>query len=203
MKKLEKLKIHRGSILSPSTSGPPPKPFTLPITLLSLFNVSIPSPIDPSSLPLVRSLHLSNQVYQPARLLLPQLDSLHVLHLHSTEDIDLLLQQSTSITSLCVSEGDIRRLSGASKTVIMERIVELRVKQAIGHSSDSTLASIINGSQATKKLIYDGLYLRVAGQVSPPRYLTSKVVKEACKKKEIELWRKNFDIGNGKVDLEK
>jgi hypothetical protein len=55
----------------------------------------------------------------------------------------------------------------------------------------------------TKKLILDGVNLRVEDQAKHQVLETIKIVKEACKKKGVELWRENFDVGNGKVDLEK
>jgi hypothetical protein len=51
MKKLDKLNMALGTILPPSISGGL-QSFALPITLLSLASDSIPSPVDPSSLPL-------------------------------------------------------------------------------------------------------------------------------------------------------
>jgi hypothetical protein len=53
-----------------------------------------------------------------------------------------------------------------------------------------------------KKVIVDGFNLSVEDQVKP-RYLEKlKSVMEACKKKKIELWKENFKVGNGKVNLE-
>jgi hypothetical protein len=103
MKKLEKLSNAHGSIL-PSTSGGPIQPFTLPIILLSLAQAIIPSPLDPASLPLLRSLHLSGQASQPIRLLLPQLASLRIKAVFDLTDLGSLIQASTSITSLSISE---------------------------------------------------------------------------------------------------
>jgi hypothetical protein len=202
MKKLEKLKITRGSILPPSTSGAPTQPSTLPITLLSLLYVIIPSPIDPSSLPLVRSLHLFGHTDQPIRLLLPQLDSLRVGYMQQIADTNLLIQGSTSITSLALVETLMSGLDDASKTVIKERIVEFRlIVSMYDECGESTLASIIAGSKVMKKVILDGVYQSVADQGRPKLLETLNIVKEACKKKEIELWKENFYVGNGKVDL--
>jgi hypothetical protein len=203
MKKLEKLKITHGSFLPNSTSGASPQTITLPITLLSLYDVRIPSPIDPSSLPPLRSLHLEHQTCQPIRLLLSQLASLQVAF-GSVAELGILIQQSTSITSLSIREGAIVELDDASKTVIKEKIVEFRSQVSkYGASSDSALTTIIDGSKVMKKVILDGIHLSVADQVKPKFLATLKVVKEACKKKKIESWKENFDVGNGKVDLEK
>jgi hypothetical protein len=204
MKKLDKLNLAFGSVEPPSTSGARIQPFILSITLLSLFNIQIPSALDPSSLPLVRSLHLSGRLCQPVQLLLPQLDSLNLKYMRHIADINLSIQQSTSITSLSIYEGDITRVDEASRKAMKEKIVELRLQvTGYGNSSDNTLASIINESRVMKKVIFDGSYLSVSDQAKPKLLETLKVAKAACKKKEIELWKENFDVGNGKVDLEK
>ncbi len=157
MKKLDKLNITHGSIQPSSTSEVPLQTFILPITSLSLVRVSTPSPLDPSSLPLVRSLHLSDQTCQPLRLLLPQLASLRVGYVNSIADINLLIQASTSITSLALVETLLEDLDDASKTVVKERIVGFRLLASIyGEAGGSTLASIINGSTARKKVTLDG-----------------------------------------------
>jgi hypothetical protein len=204
MKKLVKLNVAYGSIQPPSTSGAPIQPFNLPITLLSLNRVTIPSPLDPSSLPLVRSLHLSRQTFQPVQLLLPQLASLRIRTVFDLTDLGSLIQASTSITSLSMPETYIVQLDDASKTVIKEKIVEFIVHAVgYGNSNDSTLMTTIAGSKAMKKVILDAFYLSLAAQVGPRFLETLKVVKAACKKKNIELWKETFEVGNGKVDLEK
>jgi hypothetical protein len=204
MKKLDKLNVVLGSVLAPSTPEAPIQPLNLPITLLSLFNVNIQSPLDPSSLPLLRSLTLCYQTCQPVQLLLPQLASLHIRAVNDGTDLASLIQASTSITSLSIYEGDNVRLDDASKTVIKERIVEFRSQVSkYGASSESALTMIIDGSKVMKKVILNGIHLRLADQVGPRFLETLKVVKAACKKKNIELWKENFEVGNGKVDLEK
>jgi hypothetical protein len=204
MKNLEKLNIIGGSILSPSTSRAPIQPLTLPIILLSLAKVTIPSPLDSSALPLLRSLHLSRQTFQPVQLLLPQLASLRIRTLLHLTDLGSLIQASTSITSLSMLEGDIVRLDDASKTVIKEKIVEFHPQVSRHYAgSDSTLTTIIAGSRVMKKVTLDAGFLRFADQVGPRFLETLKVVKAACKKKGIDLWKEGFKVGNGKVDLEK
>jgi hypothetical protein len=203
MKKLDKLNVVLGSVLAPSTPEAPIQPLNLPITLLSLFNVNIQSPLDPSSLPLLRSLTLCYQTCQPVQLLLPQLASLRVRAMFDLTDLGSLIQASTSITSLSIYEGNIGGLDDASETVIKEQIIEFRVTMSIAASRDSTVAAIINGSKVMRKVILDGLELHVEQQVIPKLLETLKVVKAACKKKNIELWKENFDVGNGKVDLHK
>jgi hypothetical protein len=100
--------------------------------------------------------------------------------------------------------NDILRLNEASRTAIKEKILELRLQlKGRGESSDSTLTAIITGSKAMNKVILDRLYLSVEDQMEPKVLETLKVVKEACKKKDFELWKENFNVGNGKVDLEK
>jgi Fe-S cluster assembly ATPase SufC len=95
-------------------------------------------------------------------------------------------------------------LDDASKTVVKQRIVEFRLLlMGYDHSGDSTLTTLIAGSKVMKKLILDGVDLRVEDQSRYQVLGPIKIVKEACKKKEIELWKENFEVGNGKVDLEK
>jgi hypothetical protein len=119
-------------------------------------------------------------------------------------DIDGLIQQSTSITSLSIYENAIARLDDASKTVIRERIVEFKVTAWPFYAYvNVALAAILDGSKAMKMAILDGVYLNVADQMGPKFLSTLKDVKEACKRKKIELWKENFEVGNGKVDLEK
>jgi hypothetical protein len=118
-------------------------------------------------------------------------------------DLGILIQQSTSITSLSLREGHMVHLDDASKTLIKERIVEFRLLvMGYDNSGNSTLTTIIAGSKVMKKVILDGFNLNVEDQVKP-RYLEKlKSVMEACKKKKIELYKENFKVGNGKVNLE-
>mgnify|MGYP000382345730 CR=1 FL=1 len=204
MKKLDKLNVALGSIQPPSTSRAPSPPFILSITRLSLDSVTVPSRLDPSSLPLVRSLHLSAQACQAIQLLLPQLDSLYINRLLPPTDLGLFIRESTSITSLALREMDIVELEDASKTVIQERIVRCRViVSRSGRSGDSILAAILDASKAMKKVILDGVSLGSADQLKPRFLGTLNVVMAACKRNEIELGKENFEVGNGKVDLEK
>jgi hypothetical protein len=204
MKKLDKVDMALGSILPASTSRAPSQPVTLSITLLSLFSVDVPSPLDPSSLPLLRSLHLSHQMCRSIQQLLPRLDSLHLLAAPSIEDYNLSIQESTSMTSLSIYDGHILTLDDASKTVIQQQIEEFRLQvEQHDRSTNSTLTTIIAGSKVMKKVILEGIYLGVEDQDKPKHLETLTVVKAACKKKEIELWKEGFDVGNGKVDLEK
>jgi hypothetical protein len=124
--------------------------------------------------------------------------------LSTPTDIDDLIQESTSITSLSIYEDDILGVNEASRTAIKEQISEFRL-QVIEYDSrsDSALATIIAGSKVMKKVILDGLDLDVADQVKRQGLETLKIVKEACKKKNVELWMEKFHGGNGKVDLEK
>jgi hypothetical protein len=124
--------------------------------------------------------------------------------MYPVADVNPFIQTSNSIASLSLNELDIAELDEASRTFIKEHIIEFTVIiMSIGTSSNSTLATINNGSKAMKKVILDGLELSVANQVAPRFLETLEVVKAAYKKKEIELCRENFKGGNGKVDLEK
>jgi hypothetical protein len=192
VKKLKKLNLARGSIESPSTSNAPIQPFALPMTLLSLDYVDLSSPLDPSVLPLVRSLHLDYQTYRPVRLLLPQLASLRLVPMRAVADLNRSIRKSTSITSLSLAETCIVDLDDASQTFIKEKIVEFNVQarsNLFAHSSDSALVTIIAGSKVMKKVILDGSELRVEGQMEPQVLETFKVLNPVCKKKGIELWK--------------
>jgi hypothetical protein len=121
----------------------------------------------------------------------------------SVADLSIPIQQSTSITSLSIRDGHIGELDDASKTAIKEKIVDLRLWVAgLTNISDSGLATTIAGSKAMKKVILSG-HLHVEGHVELNLLETLRVMKAACKNKGIELWKENFEIGNGKVDLEK
>ncbi len=120
MKKLDKLNIAHGYILPSPISGAPIRAVTLPITLLSLFRARIQSPLHPSSLPLLRSLHLDEQrqAWLPIRLLLPRLNSLSMNSLYVPTDFRILVQESTSLTSLSIREYEITALDDTTMTII-------------------------------------------------------------------------------------
>jgi hypothetical protein len=206
MKKLDKLNVVLGSILAPSTPEAPIQPFNLPIMLLSLFNVNIQSPLDPSSLPLLRSLRLDFQSHQNIRLLLPQLAALHFGFMYPVPAMHLVIQESTYITSLTLHEQFIAKLNDGDQTVITDQIVDFGIVmlRINGHAGDAW-ATLIAGSKAMKKVILDGDDLGLADQATHRNLETLKVVKEACKKKGVELWTSNTKVGKGnwKVDLEK
>jgi hypothetical protein len=71
------------------------------------------------------------------------------------------------------------------------------------YSNNGTLAAILAGTKAMKKLVLDGVGLSAYGQGLFECLETLRIAKAACQKKNIELWQENFDVGNGKVDLEK
>jgi hypothetical protein len=124
--------------------------------------------------------------------------------MNTIADIDELIEHSTSITSLSIYRNDIASVNEASRTAIKEQISDLRLYASkYGYGNDNTRATIIAGSKVMKKVILDGLDLDVADQVKRQGLETLKIVKEACKKKNVELWMEKFDGGNGKVDLEK
>jgi hypothetical protein len=206
MKKLDKLNIAHGYILPSPISGAPIRAVTLPITLLSLFRARIQSPLHPSSLPLLRSLHLDEQrqAWLPIRLLLPRLNSLSMNSLYVPTDFRILVQEPTSLTSLSIREYEITALDDTTMTIIKEKTVELRViALAYGNTiANNTLAAILCGSKAMKKLILNGVQLGPATPMQLDFLETLKIVKDVCKKKKIELWKENFDAGNGKVNLE-
>jgi hypothetical protein len=67
-------------------------------------------------------------------------------------------------------------------------------------SSDpnTALSAIVSGSRVIKKVIVDG------SKSSDHRESvndTMNTLVPVCKKAEVELWKENFEDGNGKVDL--
>jgi hypothetical protein len=204
VKKLDKLNLAGGSILPPSTCGAPSQPAVLAVTLLDLDDVTIPSPIDSSSLPLVRSLSLDRQAPLPIQSLLSQLNSLRVSRTSSAGEIRIFIQESTSLTSLSITEYEVTALDDMTMTIIKEKIVEFKVTAvSFGDSPNINLAAILDGSKAMKKVIFDAIKMSAADEVTPRILQTLGVMKAACKKKEFELWKENFKVGNGKVDLDK
>jgi hypothetical protein len=115
MKKVEKLKMAGGSTQPASTSRAPSPSFILPITPLALLDVTIPSSIDPSSLPFLRSFQLIAQTCHDIRLLLPQLSSLRVGFVRPLADFNHSIQESTSVTSLSLVIPRIVDLDDASR----------------------------------------------------------------------------------------
>jgi hypothetical protein len=119
-------------------------------------------------------------------------------------DLGLFIRESTSITSLALREIEIAQLDDESRAIIEEKILEFRVTAwPYGGSGDSILAAILDASKAMKKVILDGVSLGSADQLKPRFLETLNFAMAACKRNEIELWKENFEVGNGKVDLEK
>lgn len=205
-KKLDQLNLYLGSLqsFSPTSSRLPVSPVPLNMTQLSLSYVELPHPhsFDPASIPFVRSLHLS---YQSTRYLGPLLTQIHSLFVHDIPYalyLTSVLLPSTSITSLSLQESDFAQLDARSGETIKGSIVEWRiVASGDGDSGIPKLVEIIAASKVLKKIILDGSTLTMVEEGKRRMVKTVRALKKACKQKKIELWKENFYVDNGKVDL--
>jgi hypothetical protein len=66
-------------------------------------------------------------------------------------------------------------------------------------SDDQTaLSAIVSGSRVMTKVIVDGSKSFKYGITVD---YTMNILVPVCKKAKVELWKENFEVGNGKVDL--
>jgi hypothetical protein len=63
----------------------------------------------------------------------------------------------------------------------------------------TALSAVISGSRALKKVIVDGSKSSDYGESVNH---TMNILVPVCKKAKVELWKENFKVGNGKVDLD-
>jgi hypothetical protein len=63
------------------------------------------------------------------------------------------------------------------------------------------LIKIIEGSAVMKKIILDGSFATATFETTAVMVELFSKFESACKKKGIELWRKNWRTNNGKVDF--
>jgi hypothetical protein len=205
LKKLDKLNLSNESLRGPSSSTTRLRS-SLPITYLSLSYLDDVDPLalDPTSLLSLRSLHLNGHgtLLQPYLPLLPQLTSLTLARDLDSQDLNTLLAASTAVTSLSTTFNNIAYLDPASLLMMKQRITTLELTWSELVKVAEELIKIIEGSEVMKKIILDGLF--VTGGSERDLHVTELVgrVKPGCKKKGIELWRKNFRTNNGKVDLD-
>lgn len=87
-----------------------------------------------------------------------------------------------------------------TQAIIRDRIEVLRVVIGLSFSSTerTNASAIISGSRVMKKVILDGsksdLKKAVLGH-------TIKTLLPVCREAKVELWKENFEVGNGKVDF--
>jgi hypothetical protein len=178
--------------------------FSLSITQLSVNGCSLPQPLDPASFPFLRRLFfgaLPNHSIQSILPLLPQIIYLEMKSSSSSEDIDLILPLSTSLTSISLSYLNFHQLDDGNHDIIKERLESIRVVLGGYTAPMSKLTECIASSKVLKKVILSGLMSTIPSSGQASRITELKKVVEACKKKKsVELWKENF-IVNGKVDL--
>jgi hypothetical protein len=175
----------------------------LSITSLSLTdNRSLRSPLNPASLSFVRSLtvSLSYDIYPKISALLPQLTSLIITN-KLPPSIAQCVTLSTSLKILSLALHAIACLNSDTQAIIRDRIEILRIV-ILGTSSanpHTALSAIVSGSRVIKKVIVDGSHSSRHGATVDT---AMNIVIPMCKKAKVELLRENFEVGNGKVDLD-
>jgi hypothetical protein len=133
---------------------------------------------------------------------LTQIHSLFVHNIPHALYSSALLLASTSVTSLSLQESDVAQLDARSGATIKGRIVEWRiVASGDGDSGIPKLVEIIAGSKVLKKIILDGSTLTMVEEGKRRIVKTVRALKKACREKKIGLWKENFYLDNGKVDL--
>jgi hypothetical protein len=131
--------------------------------------------------------------------LLPQLTSLTILN--RDPDIEQCVTLSISLKLLSLSLATIGDLNSDTQAIIRDRIEVLRIVIDGNPGSDqhTALSAIISGSRVRKKVIVDGSKSSDYGD--SVRH-TMNILVPVCKKAEVELWKENCKVGNGKVDLD-
>ncbi len=201
--KLRKLNLYWSDI-----SDAPPTPvstsLTSLITTLSIADIcNLQSPLDPACLPFVRSLAVSigpGNPFAAISPLLPQLTSLS-LSGSTRREVEQALSLSTSLELLSLSLDTIGHLGLHTQAIIRERIEVLRIfiDNRLRIDALVVTSAIISGNRVMKKVIVDGSRSsRCKEVVDCP--VTSLV--PVCKEADVEIWKENFKVGNGKVDLD-
>lgn len=206
MKHLKSFNVYLGSLLPPTTW--PASPLT--VTSLSIDNVGLEYEIvvTPAALPLLNTLHLSNQTLNTSPLH-PLLPSISTLFLHTALTIgfhDLLRpDHSKSLQSISLSEYNISSCltsNSASRTIVQDHIRILRVMVQSRNVDPECLKEIIEGSRKLDKVILDGTYFNSMEEAEARLGRILDVIRAACKQKSgIELWKENF-FKNGKIELD-
>jgi hypothetical protein len=182
----------------------------LPITSLSLNRVGVDlnfglSQSDPSSIPLVRSLHLSNQAERTGLLQAYFQNQITAIYLHnlSIPYIMVLLRNSSSLTFLSLDHDAIHELDAAGLSIIKDRILTLRICIPLDCSlfKKKRLLNVISGSRVLKEVILFGKRRNTEHATGLRLLSFVRSLKAACLKKDIELSKENFTSDNGKVEL--
>jgi hypothetical protein len=189
------------SLSAPAASHPTIS--AMAITSLSLAGYFVlQSPLDPASLPFVRSLAV--RLNHDASLtsispILPQLTSLIIFNMNPNS-IAQCVTLSTSLKILSLSLPTIGKLDLDSRAKIQAKIEGLciRFENPPGSDQQTAVCAIISGSRAMKKVILDGSKSRPHGKTL---CTLTNILVPVCKKAKVELWKENCHGENGKVDL--
>jgi hypothetical protein len=108
---------------------------------------------------------------------------------------------STSLEILSLALYAIRNLNSDTQVIIRDRIEELRIliRGASSRDPHTALSAIITSSRVMKKVILDGYKLSSYGVTVNHKM---NILVPVCKKAKVALWKENFKVGNGKVDLD-
>jgi hypothetical protein len=131
---------------------------------------------------------------------LSQLTSLILLN-KDPDTISQCVTLSTSLKILSLRLHAIGNLNSDTQAIIRDRIEELRIVIDYNPGSDQhiALSAIISGSRVMKKVTVDGSKSSDYGDSVSH---TMNILVPVCKKAEVQLWKENFEVGNGKVDLD-
>jgi hypothetical protein len=132
--------------------------------------------------------------------LLPRLNSLILVSDDDVFDgVAQYLSHSTSLKLLSLSLEAIEYLDSDTQTIIGGRIEVLRVVMDsdgwVSSGQRNALSAIISSSRMMKKVILDG------SGGGTEDLLLMRILARVCEKAKVELWKENFETGNGKVDL--
>ncbi len=166
----------------------------LPITGLSIYaTVIAPLALGPTALRSVRALHLAvsqGAAMQPYLPLLPQLTSLSLSYLLTTQDLNALITASTSLTFLSLRPRHFIDLDTATLLVIKQRITTLKLFLSWGGEVAQTLIKIIEGSAVMKKIILDGSFATATFETTAVMVELFSKFESACKKEGMNYGEK-------------
>ena len=208
MSNLANLNLARGSFMaSPPTRTSTASQSAL-ILRLSLFSTFVDEEALEVAPPFYLSaLHLGVNASHPIQPLLTFIDRITSLtlslHLDADKMNQLLAESDVTqqLNFLSLSSRNIIDLDASNLLMIKQRIITLEVTHSRTGQALDKLIGIIDGSVLMEKVILDGLYVTATAEGSTKVTEMLRALKEACKTKGIELWRKNFPTMNGQVNL--